>query len=383
MKPIGFPLQSPACGKWLLLACFLLCLSSGSRAQLLMEDKDASDSMRHAIDHLYNFQFDRATRSMSGIRQRYSRHPSFMLFQCMFSYWKNFPIETRPKEFEAYLKNLGAVISAGESLEKKHPDSPEPSYYVMTALLLLARHQSDQGEYIKAVNSTRKAYGYIKRGFEWKARVPEFYFSTGLYNYYRVAFPESHPVYAPFTVFFPEGDKENGLRDLEISSQKALFSRAEALGFLTSINLREELNFPRALQFARQLSDKHPANWIYTIVLAECLLENRKTAQAAELIPGILGRSEPMALQAGYYLKGLMESLKGNSDGARWAFQKSLLYLKDNDRNSKGYASLAYNELAKLSAGEGRRDAAEKYFRQAEKNSSFRKVKSDKKAAGF
>jgi hypothetical protein len=350
---------------------------------LLLEDKEAADSMRHAIDYLYNFQFDLASRSASGLRQRYGRHPASMLFQCMFSYWKNFPIETRPKEFDAYMKNLDAVVIAGENLEKKHPGSPEPPYYVMTALLLLARHQSEQGEYIKAVNSTRKAYSYIKKGFEWKVKVPEFYFSTGLYNYYRVAFPESHPVYAPFTVFFPDGDKENGLRDLEISSQKSLFSRAEALGFLASINLRDELNFPKALQFARQLSEKHSSNWIYTILYVECLLENRKTAQAAELIPGLLGRTEPMALQAGYYLKGLMEILKGNSEGARWALQKSLLYLKNKDRFSKGYASLAYNELAKLSAGEGRRNDAEKYFRQAEKNSSFRKVQTDKKAAGF
>jgi hypothetical protein len=341
------------------------------------------DSMTRAVDLMYNFQFDKANHVLSKFRPKYNNHPGFVLFYSILQFWKNIPIGTKPKEYAAYEKSLNFVISQGERLAEKHPKSPEPGYYIMMANLILARHHSEEGEYIKAVNETRKAYAWIKKGFDLKHAYPEYYFSTGLYNYYRVAFPENHPLYNSFTVFFPNGNKALGIKDLDLASQKSLFSKAEAFVFLCMIHMRDEYNIPVSLKYSTTLHENYPGNWLFSIVYAECLLESKKAELAEPIINRLLGRSESASLLAGYYLKGLFEKLQGNPEGSKWALQKALMYGKGKDRLTKGFIGLTYNELAKLALEEGKKDWAKKYFRLALDNCAFRKVKRDAKAAGF
>ncbi len=346
---------------------------------LLMDDKPAMDSMAKAVNLVYNFQFDKAGHCLLKYKTKYPNHPAFTLFNCISHFWKSFPIGSKPKEYSAYIRNLNLVISQGEKLAEKHPKSPEPGFFIMMANLILARHHSEEGEYIKAVNETRRAYAYIKKGFEMKSVYPEYYFSTGLYNYYRVAFPENHPLYNSFTVFFPEGNKASGLKDLETATQKSIFSKAESYIFLCMIHMRDQYNIPASLKYSSSLHENYPGNWMFSIVHAECLLESQKAEQAEPIIGRLLGRNENAALLAGYYLKGLHERISGNIDGAKWAFQKALLSGTGKDRLTKGYIGLTYNELAKIAQEEGRMDFAKKYARLALENCSFKKVKENMK----
>jgi hypothetical protein len=118
---------------------------------------------------------------------------------------------------------------------------------------------------------------------------------------------------------------------------------------------------------------------MFSIVHAETLLESQKPEQAEPIINRILGRNESSALLAGYYLKGLHERMIGNTEGAKWAFQKALLSSKAKDRLTKGYIGLTYNELAKIAQEEGNTEFAKKYARLALDNCSFKKVIEDMK----
>ena len=361
-----------------------LGLTVNADAQTLMlEDKPALDSIKKSVDLVYNFQFEKAEATIKKLKPKYGNHPAYHLFFCIMNFWKLFPIGAKPKEYQNYIKSLNYVISLSEKLKDKYPKSPEPEFYNMMANLILARHQSEEGEYIKAVNATRKGYGFIKKGFEWKTTYPEFYLSTGLYNYYRIAFPENHPLYKSFTVFFPDGNKAQGIKELEIASTKSLFAKVEALVFLSMIFMRDEYNIPQAIKYATVLHETYPSNWMFSVVYAECLLELKKPELTEPIINALLGRQEVAALLGGYYLKGLYEKTQGNVEAAKWSFQKAIMYGKTKDRLTKGYLGLSFNELAKIAKEEGKRDWTKKYFRQALDNCSFKKVKMDAKAAGF
>ena len=366
---------------------YILLVATGTfetQAQtLITEDKPAMDTLRKAVDLLYNFQFEKSEATARKIKPKYGSHPGYLLYSGLLSFWKHFPISAKPIEYKNYIKILNIVISQSENLTKKYPKSPEPDFFNLMANLMLGRHQSEDGEYIKAVNSTRKAYGFIKKGFDIKNIYPEYYFTTGLYNYYRVAFPENHPLYKSFTVFFPDGNKAQGIKELEIASQKSVFSKAESLAFLTMISLRDELNIPQALKFATILHENYPLNWLFSMIYGECLLTSKKPDLAEPIFSKLLMRTESSALLSGYYLKGLYEKQKGNPDAAKWAFQKGLMYGKSKDRLSKGYMGLCYNELGKIANDEGKKDWAKKYFGLALDNCSYKKVKEDAEAAGF
>jgi len=369
-----------------LISVFLIGLPifQCSAQPLLIDDKPAMDSMRKAVDLVYNFQFEKAENVVKKMKLKYGNHPSYILFHCISSFYRLFPIGSKPREYSPYIKNLHNLVRISETMSDKSPKNvAELDYYNMTGNLMLARHQSEDGEYIKAVNSTRKAFTFIKRGFEWKTTYPDFYFSTGMYNYFRVAFPENHPFYKSFTIFFPEGNKALGLKDLEIASQKSIFSKAESTVFLSAIYLRDEYNIPMALKFASILHENYPLNWLFSIIYAECLIESKKPDLADPIIEKLLMRTESASLLGGYYLKGLYERQHGNIDAAKWSFQKALNYGKTKDRLTKGYLGLCYNELGKIAHEEGKRNWAKKYFGYALDNCTFKKVKNDAKASGF
>lgn len=366
-----------------LFVLFILGLAPDLKSQgLILNDKMAIDSIKKGIEYIYNFQFDKSEAAVRKVKQKYQGHPALLLYSSVQEFWQFFPINGS-KQFAAYQKNLLACIAESEKMALKYPKQPEVEFFNMMANLLLARHLSEDGEYIKAVNHTRKAYTFIKRGFEYKNQYAEFYFSTGLYNYYREAFPENHPMYKPFTIFFPNGNKSLGLKELEIASQKALFARPEALGFLTGIYLRDEYNLPVATKYATQLYESYPGNWLYSVLYGECMAETKKPDLAENIADRLMGRNENCALLGGYYIKGLVERQRGNVDAAKWSFQKALQYGKTKDRLTKGYMGLCYNELGKIARAEGKMDWAKKYFGLALENCSFKKVKQDAKANGF
>ncbi len=371
---------------WFLALVLVFCFGNIQKVDgqtLLMGDKVALDSMKKAIDFVYNFQFDKAENAIKKWKTPNANHPAFLLFHSVLSFWKNFPIGSKPKEYQAYIGNLYLLLKQAEKLEKKFPKNPEPLFYQLMGNLILARHQSEEGEYIKSVNAARKAYPFIKSGFQLNTTYPDFYFSTGLYNYYRIAFPENHPLYKPFTVFFPDGNKVQGLKELEIATQKSIFSKSEAFGFLGMIYLRDEFNVPMALKYSSQLFALYPDNWLYNIFYAECLLESKKTDLAEPIIEKLVARSDLAALLGGYYLKGLYDRQKGNPDAAKWAFQKALQYAKSKDRLTKGYVSLCYLEMGKIAHEEGKKDWAQKYFKLALDNSTFKKVKTEINNLGY
>lgn len=374
--------KSANCFATAFLALFFHSFSLPAQG-LLLEDKAALDSVKASVQYIYNFQFDRSVKCLSRFRTKYGNHPGFLLLSCIRNYWKNFPIGGKSREYESYKRDLNQVVKLSEALMKKYPKSPEPGYYFMTANLMLARHHSEDGEYITAVNETRKAYPLIKKGFALKTSFPDFYFSTGLYNYYRVAFPENHPVYSPFTVFFPDGNKEQGLKELATACQKSYFSSPESRIFLCSITLRDYYDVPKALEHASALNQLYPDNWVFSILYGECLLESGKKEDATPIIRNLLGRTENGALLSGYYLQGLQEKLAGKKDAAKWNWQKALMYGKSNDRLTKGQIGLTYNELAKMALEEGNRDLAKKYFRLAGESCSYLKIKKDAEKAGF
>lgn len=52
-------------------------------------------------------------------------------------------------------------------------------------------------EKMKAASEAKKAYDYVMDGFKYMQHNPEFYFSSGLYNYYMIRYPEDHPIVKP------------------------------------------------------------------------------------------------------------------------------------------------------------------------------------------
>ena len=103
-------------------------------------------------------------------------------------------------------------------------------------------------------------YQYIRRSFDFTTHYSDFYFFTGVYNYYREAYPEAYPVYKPLAFLFPKGSKVKGLEELQIVSKNSIILKAEAFSFLSAIFLTFENNYQQATYYSKSLHMLYPDN---------------------------------------------------------------------------------------------------------------------------
>ncbi len=357
-----FPLKS-------LLMALLLATGFRGAAQIsLTKDKAAQASVAQALDYAYNYQFAKADSIVRQLPAAYANHPALSLLQALNLQWRYMPVDKNPDASKAYRIALEKASSQSEAWLEKSPGEPEATFFAMMGNLLLCRLYANQDETMKAVNATRKGYSYLKDGKKLMDRYPEFYFSTGLYSYYRMRYPEDHPVYNAFLIFFPSGDKGTGIEYLHKATDKGLFTRYEADFFLTYIYLHNENKPVRAYESAERLVQKYPQNPLYRILFTEACLSLGHYGQAQNQL-----RMLDQGVMNPFY-RGIMASLEGwlaekhykNPDQAAEHYRRSLELTKPYANTSSNFRAIAYAGLARLSAGQSKPQQARQYYRHVE-----------------
>ncbi len=105
----------------------------------------------------------------------------------------------------------------------KGSDRPEAMFLYFTAEAMLAKISHYEHEPFAAIRHAKNAYPYIQKGKAFQQQYPDFYLSTGLYNFYREVYPEIHPFYKTVAWVMTSGDKKLGMSQLQFATQKALF----------------------------------------------------------------------------------------------------------------------------------------------------------------
>jgi hypothetical protein len=244
-----------------------------SRAQLL-RDADTQGVLRQTIDRIYNFQFAEADPLIATIRGRYPQHPVSPMLVALKLYWQGMPLRKEKPLYAEYLRQVHLTLQQANVLLDKDEHDPEGTFFALAAHSYLALQASEENQTMEALAEARKAYGYLRAGMKLTGTYPDFYLSTGLYNYYVVQYPQTHPAIRPLMLFFADGDKKMGLAQLETGAAKGIFTRTEALYYLVHIYAKHEMQWPRALAFSSRLHTQFPANLLFLMRHTEMLVLN-------------------------------------------------------------------------------------------------------------
>ena len=125
-------------------------------------------------------------------------------------------------------------------------------------LLLLYFTENDLSFEVFPIASS--TYQNIRRSFDFTTSYIDLNFFTGIYNYYREAYPEAHPVYKTLAFLFPKGNKQKGLADLEKVAKSSIVMKAESYSFLTDIYLSFENDYQKAAFYSKNLHSLYPEN---------------------------------------------------------------------------------------------------------------------------
>lgn len=247
--------------KYLLIPFLVLWLYFPASCQYkILEDKEAVTKVHQAIDSIYNLNFDAADIIIEELEKDLKDYVGILLLKAFYVSWENNPIKKEHESYKLFESYLLQGIEKSEAILEKDPESVEANFYLMAFHAYLAELYVENGQNFKALGEAKSAYKFIKIGFDHTEDNPEFYFSSGIYNYYRERYPEENPFYKSFLWFFRSGDMAEGIAQLKKGSQLAVFTKAECLTYLFHVYLRYEDNPEEAIFYSIILKDKYPNN---------------------------------------------------------------------------------------------------------------------------
>jgi tetratricopeptide (TPR) repeat protein len=337
----------------------------------ILKDPVAKGWIIDGLNKSYNFQFEEAEEIYNKIKVKYPNNPAYSTLMQMMLYTQYAPIKDFPAAKTKYLYHLNKSVELSEKLIDKNANDTEGIFFMLSSLGSLAAWQADNDEMMKAVNTARKAFPYMKKGMKLTDTQPDFLFTTGLYNYYIEQYPEDHPIVKPFMIFFSDGNKKTGLAQIDLCSKKALFTQSEAAFYSAYIYLKHENRPDKALVFINSVLEKYPNNLLFKTKQAECLVGMGKYEQSQNVVTELrktTGRVYPIA---GDVFQGIIEEKLNKKDKEAALFYKKALKTPTDIRYTQDYHAMANLGLGRIALREKNKVSAKGYFKKAAEMSEY------------
>ncbi len=349
-----------------LLVSLTVSLSVSAQNSIL-DNRDLDSLVLAIATPIYNLHHEEALRQLDILANRIPDHPIVDMLYAMNILWETIP-DPQPDNFPDIEKHLFQCISKAEQILETDEDNPEAVFFQLMAHGLLAQYYHEQGTTFKAVGEAKRAYNAVIAGFTLKEEYIEFYFSTGLYNYYREKYPELHPVYKPFVWIFRSGNIAEGLNQLHYASQRTILSKVESAWYLAYIYLRYEAKPTKAYDLLSPLVSRYPRNFYFHTLLLEALMSLEKFEEAAGSVNYLMSSEKWFYKMNGLTYKGLLEEKQNNNPTLAKEYYLRAITLGEMHKNEGMHAkSLAYAGLARVSDRENDIDMAKIYFKKAAK----------------
>lgn len=335
--------------KNLLFTLLLFVLPRLVSAQV-MSDPASQQTVLAALDYIYNLEFSEADGLIRQLQARYPQHPVGSILRATEIELKNLPLSENKAATAQFSQAVGQGLQLAKQMLAKNENDPEAVFFMLTCHSYMAALYNNQAESLKAVGESKKAYSYLRDGFKLLDKNPDFYFTTGLYNYYVERYPIDHPIVRPFMIFFADGDIALGIRQMDIATRKGLFMRPVANYYLSHLLLKHENNPVQAAVYTKYLVEKYPNNPLFAMSYAEALLLSGRYAEARPYVQRLKqmpSKLVPVAYQA---LSGMLAEQSDKNDKEATVFYEAAIKLPINDPYTKEYRAFAYAGLARIAA---------------------------------
>lgn len=379
------------------MACILAFLAVGRPAALaqitpgnsVLGSTFVREVGKQGLDHLYNLEFEQAQEAFLRIDRQYPGHPIGPFLRSLTIWWEILLDIQDTSHDEAFYRAMDEVIERSDRLLERNGEDVDAMFFKGAALGFRGRLRSNRGDWFKAAMDGKKAMDYVLAAPEVDADNPDFVFGKGLYDYFAAIVPQRYPFTKPVMVFFPKGNRELGLQEIQRTADSGYFIRAEAAYFLLQINYLYELDHEACLKYVTWLRDRYPRNSFFHALEGRVHAKWNDRESAARVFRDIVdlhqdgrtGYNDPLAEQALYYLARLRMSDRDYDGALTYLLQLEALsarsledtYFKVMGRLRQGMAydalgrralaTARYREVLKMKDHARAHDRAERYLR--------------------
>ncbi len=357
---------------WLVIAFTVLISSSIRSQELILQSEPVKSKLINSFYHIYNSDTVEFPKAAAILKKYIPDHPANNLLSALSIYWSKYPLNLVGSEIDRMTELLSVTIAECHKRLDINEDDFEIKYLDMVAHAMQAMTYSRNHQFFRAAAESKKAYNYFRDGFELMHKYNEFYFSSGLYSYYREKYPEVYPIYKSIIWVFKSGDKAEGLRLMKLAVQETTFARAEATHYTAHVLFRYEMKAEESLKYAEMLAKEYPKNLFFKSNYIENLLFLRRYREAEMMLDGFPESNHAYYRMAKSVFKAIISENRFEYELAETLYNQSLEFSKlgineeiDNLKN------LAYCGLARLSLQLNDHEHAKSYYKLALEDVKF------------
>ena len=342
--------------------------------RLLLKDQGLQMDIASAINNMYNYNMEEARQEFIWLRSYSPAHPLYPFLMGLSYWWMIVPNVADETYDDVFLDYMDLTIDRAEDLQDIDEDNPEANFFLAAAWGFKGRLYAERKRWGRATNAGRNAINYLEEGRKYLDYGPEFLFGDGLYNYYSIWIADNYPALRPVVNMFPEGDKEEGLKQLLEVSRFAFYTRTEAQYFLLSILGTEEGKPREALQIAEYLHSTYPNNPYFHRYYARLLYRLGRYKQGEEVCLEILNKIDAGALgyeatsgrYAAFFLGQIYEAYR-DLDNAKKYYRRAVAFGEEIEATESGYFLYSLLNLAEIAEKEGDKKEAEEIYKQVKR----------------
>lgn len=349
-----------------------LCWTSASPQISYLNSPDLLEKAGTCLDHTYAFSFREARSIQSELLGATPDHPAPYFLDALIVYWEYFPLSPSHEASDQFIGLMDRVVELSAGLRKDPGTYTEGVFFDLFGRAFKAMFWADNGKPAKLIPDLGNMYRFTKEGFELKEQFVEFYFSTGLYNYYIEAYPEAHPGYKALVAFMHKGDREQGLIQLNHAINHTVFLKVEALLFMSLIQLKYENDVNSAALYAERLVQEYPGNIFYQGHLITILLHQQRYQHARNLLGATARQKDPFSEMIRSFSSAFMaEKETGQDELARTGYLDTIERAERLGPYADTYRAMGYMGLSRLFDKQGLHSESKAYARLASRLTSY------------
>ena len=264
--------------------------ASAQRGASVLDAPDVQREAQRGLDLLYDMQFEEAERIFEQIDREHPKHPIGPFLLALNTWWEILIDLSDTAHDDEFFDEMKEVIKRSERLLKRDRNNFDAAFFKGAALGFRGRLRSNRGDWFKAAMDGKNAMKYVLQVAEKDPKNDDYVFGKGIYDYYADVIPDRHPFVKPVMVFFPNGDRERGLKLLQRTAEKGRFIQTEAAYFLAQIYYIYERDLVKTSEYVDWLRREHPNNSFFHTLEGRVLARRGRWEEAREVFGEVISR---------------------------------------------------------------------------------------------
>lgn len=336
------------------------------------QDAKFDSLVNTGIHQIYNIQFTEAEVTFRKVIADYPAHPAGRFFLAMIDWWKillDLDVEVYDEDF---FDKLEDVIYFCDDILDNDSKNVDALFFKGGAIGFRGRVRALRESWLKAADDGREALPIVQRAAKLNPDNKDVQLGFGIYNYYAAVIPAKHPYLKPVMIFFPSGDKELGLRQLNETADFGKYAKFEALYFLMTLHFQFENNAYKADEYADRLVGLFPNNPVFLRWKGRIVVRKGENDKSAEIfkqvyqgcVDSLPGFNDKSRREAAYYI-GLNFKNNYQADSSRIYFEEcETLSRKMEKGDPSGFLINTVLYLGMMNDALGQRSKAVDYYNE-------------------